>query len=208
MFRIETVPIMSHSRHLYLDKISTAPHVPNVEGQIGFISTDSFPDISHTGVQTKFRPYVPPAVTPGGKLRADYRTNTFEMACSLTREDMAANSTEITFKRSHKQFIDKVLLEMEEDRLRKIDRTLHSLSSTKAKLGLGEHFGTTKANSSSIPNEKKKIRVINRMALFESLLADSEAPMGLKRYGTISSPGRSSRRSANTLRDSDENAVN
>eukprot|EP01036_Dinobryon_divergens_P028703 gene28703-37692_t len=177
----------------YLDKISTAPHVPNLDGQTGYTSTDSMPDMSHTGIQTKIHPYIPSAVTPSGKITNEYRIKSYKTMGQLHRENLAANSMEITFKRSHKQFIDKVLCQMEDDRLRKNDRTLQYLKTNKEKLGFSENFGETDMNATSnngTDSGTGKIRVINRLTLFKSLLAESEAPQSVKRFGKINSPPR------------------
>jgi len=145
----------------------------------------------------EFRPYVPPALTPSGRLTYSYRSNTFEASCNLHREHLAANGVEVTFKRSHKQFIDKVLCQMEEDRLRKLERTTAYLQSTKGTLGFSENFGLSdnhQSNESKNSKPQTKIRVVNRMSLFESLLAESEVPPNVKRYGIISSPPKGKKR--------------
>ena len=185
----------------YLDKISTAPHIPNLDGQTGYISTDCMPDISHTGIQTKIHPFIPPAVTPGGKITNEYRVNSYKTMGQLHREHLAANSMEITFKRGHKQFIDKVLCQMEDDRLRRVDRTHKYLKTNKEKLGFSENFGETDLNATNkaIDSGHEKIRVINRMTLFKSLLADSDAPQSVKRFGKLSSPPRGKKEHGATI---------
>ena len=184
------------NQHPYLDKITTAPHVPKLDGQSGYVTVDSFPDISHTGIQTKFRPYIPPAVSPAGTLTNDYRTKSYEKMGELYREHLAANSSEATFKRSHKQFIDKVLYQLEEDRLRKVDRTIQYLQFNKEKLGFSGNYGSAGASANTEENENiDQTRVINRMTLFKSLLAESGAPPSLVRYGKINSPPRGKKRS-------------
>ena len=184
----------------YLDKISTAPHVPNLDGQTGYTSTNSMPDMSHTGIQTKIHPFIPPAVTPAGKITNEYRINSYKTMGQLHREHLAANSMEITFKRSHKQFIDKVLCQMEDDRLRRVDRTLQYLKTNKEKLGFSENFGETDMNATNKGTDSgnEKIRVINRMTLFKSLLAESEAPQSVQRFGKINSPPRGKKKTNET----------
>lgn len=127
----------SHS--VYLDKLVTEPHVPKMKGQIGFYSTTNIPDLSHTGIESTFQPYGMTAYDQKKmSIRKSYREATNDRIKVLHREMIAANAIEKTFCKGHRQFIDRLLVEMEGDKRKKLNKTQKSWKSEKNAVGFGE----------------------------------------------------------------------
>ncbi len=130
----------------YLDKVVTAPHVPRQPGQIGFHTTKNFPDLSHTGLRSKFEPQVPSATTADGRITDQYKRQAFLRNSAVERQLVKLNSREDVFKTGHKQFIDKVLCDMEDTKRRKSDRHMKHWNSSKSQLGFADSFNNTSGN--------------------------------------------------------------
>jgi hypothetical protein len=195
----------------FLDKITTASHMPTPEGQVGFCSTstDSFPDLEHTGIRTKFQPRITPTTNPHGRITGMYKDAAFEKVATIHRDHCALVSTEDVFKSGHKQFIDKVLLDMQESKMKRTARELKCYTSEKKRIGFDDtQFSYDKGGRddevrTDSPgrvttrtlgvSEPRKIRVFNRMSLFNSILESTEPPKSpRKRYGLITTTTHSS----------------
>jgi hypothetical protein len=121
---------------LYLDKLVTEPHVPKRKGQIGFYSTENIPDLSHTGCTTFYHPQPMTAYDQKKMtIRKSYREKANDKIKVLHREMIAANTIETTFNKGHKQFIDKLLVEMDIEKRAKLKKTQASWKSEKTQIG-------------------------------------------------------------------------
>ena len=143
------------SRSPFLDKIVTAPHFPKPEGQVGYVSMETFPDLSHTGVRTKFEPKVEAITYSDGSLTENFKTNSSNSMSYIYREEENLNNKEEIFAKSHKQVITKILIEMELSKKEMLDRKNKYMNSSKNKLGFETDFGTLTRGNDSI--EKKHI---------------------------------------------------
>lgn len=121
----------------YLDKLSTSAHLPASEGQHGYCSTsaDSFPDLEHTGVRSKFQPKITLTVNPHGTLTGIYKLKAYERVRSIHREDCAEQGKELAIKTGHKQFIDKILLDMEEAKNKRFHKEMSCYRTQKTNMG-------------------------------------------------------------------------
>lgn len=71
-------------------------------------------------------------------IRKSYREATNDRIKVLHREMIAANAIEKTFNKGHKQFIDKLLVEMEAEKRVKLNKTQMSWKAEKRTIGFGE----------------------------------------------------------------------
>lgn len=128
---------------LYLDKFVTEPHFPTQVGTKGYYSTQIMPDLSVTGIETKFQPKsIIVADARTANLTQQYKEQTYNRIKTLHRESLAANSHQPVFMRSHNQFIDKVLVEMDGEKQVKLNRTLKTWKGKEKEIQkLQEEFG-------------------------------------------------------------------
>lgn len=161
------------SKSPFLDKMVTAPHFPKPDGQIGYFSTENFPDLSHTGVRTKFEPQVPPIVYSNGNLTEVFKNNSYKSLCPVLRDEESLNGRGEVFAKSHKQVMTKIFYEMEASKREMLDKKIKYMNSNKAKLGFSAEFGVLPENDTVInksevvtveikkkenkPKEKKKV---------------------------------------------------
>lgn len=121
----------------YLDKITTSPHIPSVPGQVGYVSVseETFPDLEHTGVRSKFQPKIIPTVDSHGKVTKIYKYNSNDRVSAVHHEECKMNGREGPITLGHKQFIDKILLDMQETKMLRMSRELRCYRTQKKELG-------------------------------------------------------------------------
>lgn len=134
-------------RKPFLDKISTAPHIPSQDGQYGLVSLKNFPDLSHTGIRSKFEKQVPYATAKDGTILPSYKANAFKTTRMIERGLVKLNAREDVFKTGHKQFIDKVLCDMESTKQDKHRRQMKHWNSGKGKLGFSDSFNSMSSSA-------------------------------------------------------------
>jgi hypothetical protein len=132
-------------RKPYLDKICHNPHMPHVEGYNDMNSKTTFPDLKHTGIRSKFDAPSVIVTTPTGRLTADFKQQSYLRVKGIYRDDVEMNSREAIYKRSHKQFLSDILLDMEEKKHKSVERRLQHWTTKKTELGFSDQFnaGTT-----------------------------------------------------------------
>jgi hypothetical protein len=138
----------------YLDKVVTAPHMPKQDGQIGFHTTKFFPDLSHTGIRCKFEKQTPNATASDGRLTVSYKTKAFKRTSLIERGLIQLNSREDVFRTGHKQFIDKVLCDMENTKKDKNNRHMMHWNTSKSKLGFADSFNSQVTNTAMDENDE------------------------------------------------------
>ena len=138
----------------YLDKVVTQPHVPQPSGQVGYCTMNHFPNLSHTGIRCKFEQQTPYATSTDGRITNSYKANAFKTHSMVQRELIKLNSRETVFKAGHKQFIDKVMCDMEATRRDKYERHNKHWNTSKSKLGFSDSFNqqTSSTHQSHIPS--------------------------------------------------------
>lgn len=127
----------------FLDKISTSAHLPPKPGQRGFCSVKTFPDLSHTYIRTKFDKGNPSSSTPDGRMTKEFTMRVKRKICTLHRGIAVLDAKEAAFKVDHKNYIDKLLLDMEATRMDQSQRRMAHWDSTKTGLGFSDKFNYT-----------------------------------------------------------------
>ena len=110
------------ARRPFLDKLVSSAHMPRLPGQFGFYSTRSFPDLSHTAIQTQYCAPVIPASTPTNRMTVVFRNTAFLESLSFERPIAELRYKKEFFKRAHRVFTNKVLVELEEQRQERLQR--------------------------------------------------------------------------------------
>lgn len=191
----------SMDRKPYLDKICDNPHMPHVEGYKNLNSSTTFPDLKHTGIKSMFEPETVTTATPEGRITADFKQQSYLTMRDIFRDDVELKSRELVFKRSHKQFMDQILLDMDEKKSQSLDRRAKHWAATKSNLGFNDQFNSHLHGGGSVASEnrletlhttqstkkERTQRAVNRIILFKNLLETVEPPPSpTKHFGTIS----------------------
>eukprot|EP01038_Epipyxis_sp_PR26KG_P010140 gene10140-13641_t len=157
-------------RKPYLDKTFSLPHVPPQYGETGFVSTspDCFPDLKHTGLKSKFERKVIPTVNPDGRLSIAYKMKTQQDISNIKRDELEFISRENVIQKGHKQFIDKILCEFEEDRIHKNKKYMKSWSRSKESLGFANSFGSLGLKGGESEESGMSVE-LNNLNSFDSL---------------------------------------
>lgn len=195
-------------RRPYLDKISNNAHIPAAEGCTNLNSTTVFPDLRHTGLRSIFEPASVIVATPEGRITTDFKKESYMTLKDIYHDDIELKNREVMFKKSHKQFIDDILMDLETKKSQSLEKRSKFWSSNKSKLGFSDHFNSKyddkdhlatmstgqrshsppKTVSSFADKEERKQKPVNRMLLFKALLETTDAPKSPNpRFGTISS---------------------
>jgi hypothetical protein len=137
-------------RKPYLDKICVNPHTPSPEGAVEFNSVNSFPSLlRYTRIKSIFEPPVPVVANPHGRLTNGFLDQSFRTVQEIYRDDLELKGREDAFKKSHKQFIDLVMLDMEDKKKQSLDRRTKHWNDGKSELGFSNQFNTTSMHESS-----------------------------------------------------------
>ena len=124
----------------YLDKLVTSPHVPKQAGQTGYCSRKLIPDLSCAGVHSEFEPKTEPVIAADGRMTKVFVLNAYRTMRELQRGITAQNAKEEIFKIDHKQYIDKLLVDLEKEKKDKHQRRMRHFKSTKDLIGFGGSF--------------------------------------------------------------------
>lgn len=131
-------------RKPFLDKISSGPHFGS-QAPIG-IREDQFvliPNLQHTGIKTELHAPEIPITNPEGRITPFYKDFSQKKLQPIYRDKKQFDSREVVFKKGHKQFIDKVLVDMEDKKQKQVHRQLKHFSSKKSELGFDQSFNST-----------------------------------------------------------------
>ena len=107
---------------IYLDKISTGPHVPNHPLFQAHNLTTVLPDMNHTGIATKFGTFKPKTCAPDGRIPMTTRDFAFKKTRPIERERIHQESQEKVFVLNHTQFMNNVLSDLEKAKREKDQR--------------------------------------------------------------------------------------
>lgn len=128
----------NNNQSVYLDKLITSAHFPIQKGSIGSISKSILPNLEHTGIQSTLGQQRQHCVGTEGNLLISYKIDAFKNIKKVERPRQKIITKEYFFRPNHRDFINKVLCEMEEIHLDKIKRrNIHWQSGVK---DLGENF--------------------------------------------------------------------
>jgi len=131
---------MEQTRRPFLDKLVSAPHIPRQPGQAGYYSTQTFPDLSHTAIQTQYCRPVIPSTTPLNRM-----TKHFLTAVQLESSQMERPIAELRFKkrffqRAHNVFFNQVLCDLDEQKRERLQRRERIWTQSKKKIGFENAF--------------------------------------------------------------------
>eukprot|EP01031_Cornospumella_fuschlensis_P046042 gene46042-56360_t len=131
------------NRRPYLDKItSSTTTTPNHPGCTDFNSVTNFPSLKHCGIKSSFEPAELAVADPEGKLTMTFRVKAKRTMMPILRDENELNGREEVFKRGHKQYIDKILLDMENRKQDQIQRRMRHWTSSKSELGFSHAFNS------------------------------------------------------------------
>lgn len=135
-------------RKPYLDKIVMKMNAPSPNpSNDEYNSITTFPNLEHCGIRTEFEPEITPVTNPHGVITPMYKIDAFEALKPIYRDQYELHGREVVFKRSHKQFIDDVLNDMEGTRTDQLTRKLKLWTTSKTQLGFGDNFNQSLANT-------------------------------------------------------------
>lgn len=195
---------------IYLDKISTGPHVPNHPLFQAHNLTTVLPDMNHTGIVTKFGTFKPKTCGPDGRIPLTTRDMAFKKTRPIERERIHQESQEKVFVLNHTQFMNNVLSDLEKAKREKDQRRddllgtsikdhnsltvsggmlseymPQSMVSTKSMHGKMVSAKDSMFSSVSALSAKKK-RACNREELVTCLLDSVDPPRSTKEwFGTL-----------------------
>jgi hypothetical protein len=135
----ETEMAATHQRP-YLDKICAGPHLMSQRPGIREDTIVLIPPLRHTGIKSELHEQEIPVTTPEGRITKLYRQHTKTRLQPIYRDHQELSNREILFKKGHKQFIDKVLVDMEDKKKAQHERQMKHWKSTKSNIGFSDSF--------------------------------------------------------------------
>jgi hypothetical protein len=135
----------------YLDKICANPHYASQYQDITEEEVVVIPPLKHTGIQSELSKDIIPITNPEGRITPHYKFHSKTSLQPIYRDKKGFENREHVFKQGHKQFIDKVLLDMETQKRDKHERRMKHWKSNKDTLGFSNQF-TLKNSSSDFNN--------------------------------------------------------
>jgi hypothetical protein len=135
-----TRPFFKMNSRPYLDKLVTSPHVPKQPGQTGYCSRKLIPDLTCTGIHSEFEPKTDPVTTADGRMTKVFVLNAYRTMRELQRGITKQNAQEEIFRIDHRQYIDKLLVDMEEEKKDKHERRMRHFKRTKDSMGFAGSF--------------------------------------------------------------------
>ena len=142
-------------RRPFLDKLATSAHLPWQIGQEGFCSTLTFPDLSHTGIQTAYSPPIIPTTTPSNRMTRIFKNAAFLESLSFERPRAELRFRKEFFKRAHNVFFNKVLVELDEQKRERRERREKIWTQGKRQLGFADAFNV---GSISLMGDKDMVK--------------------------------------------------
>lgn len=133
----------------YLDQLVTSPHIPKQEGQIGYCSKKLIPDLSCTGIRSELETQPLPVTTADGRMTKVFVLTAYKTMRELQRGIVVQNAKEEIFKLDHRQYIDKLLVDMEEEKRDKHERRMRHWKKQKDSIGFAGSFDSAFGESSS-----------------------------------------------------------
>lgn len=100
------------------------------------------PPLRHTGIRSEMYEQEIPITTPDGRLTRIYRQQSKKRLQPIYRDHQELSHREVVFKKGHKQFIDKVLVDMEEKKRTQFERQMKHWRSSKSEIGFNETFNS------------------------------------------------------------------
>eukprot|EP01041_Mallomonas_annulata_P006868 gene6868-13919_t len=100
---------------LYLDKFVTLPHLP-----LQRINDDPYPilpNLQHTGIQTTFVPRVESSIMPNGSVNFNSISKSMNESRMATRSLIKLQTKQPPFRKTHRNILDKLLIEIDEKKL-------------------------------------------------------------------------------------------
>jgi hypothetical protein len=133
-------------KHPYLDKLVMKINIPeDVPGHNDFVSIshETFPDLyRYTGIKSAFEPPSVPTTDGHGTLTPQYKIAAFETLKPIVRDERELTGRVPVFQRSHRQFIDDVMKDMEHTHSLQASRQMKYWSKNKDKLGFADSFNS------------------------------------------------------------------
>lgn len=131
---------MEHTRRPFLDKLVSAPHIPRQPGQAGYYSTQTFPDLSHTAIQTQYCRTVIPSTTPLNRMTKHFLTAVQLESLQMERPIAELRFKKRFFQRAHNVFFNQVLCDLEEQKRERLQRRERIWTQSKKKIGFENAF--------------------------------------------------------------------
>lgn len=135
------------NRKPFLDKIAAKENTPVPLGNHDANIVTVFPDLKHTGIRSIYEPKSTVVANPDGRVTFKYKVESFDTMRNIYRDEIELNSRESTFKRSHKQFLDNILLDMEGKKTDQMTRQMKYWKSNKDSMGFSDQFNTATLSS-------------------------------------------------------------
>lgn len=140
-------------RRPYLDKICSGPHLMSQRPGIREDTVILIPILRHTGIKSDLHEQEIPATAPNGRITRGYKHHSRKRLQPIYRDDNELSKREIVFKKGHKQFIDKVLVDMEEKKRIQFERQMKNWRSSKSSIGFTDSFNSL--NPKEVPRTEE-----------------------------------------------------
>jgi hypothetical protein len=125
----------NQQRRPYLDKICSGPHLMGQRPGIREDTIVLIPPLKHTGIKSDLQEQEIPVTNPEGRITYHYKHQSKKRLQPIYRDHQELSHREITFKKGHKQFIDKVLMDMEEKKRNQYERQMKHWKSSNQRSG-------------------------------------------------------------------------
>lgn len=132
-----------------MDQLVTSPHIPKQDGQIGYCSKKIIPNLSCTGIRSELEEQPLPVTTADGKMTKIFVLTAYRTMRDLQRGIVVQNAKEEIFKLDHRQYIDKLLVDMEASKRDKHQRRMRHWKKEKNAIGFSGSFESAFVDSTS-----------------------------------------------------------
>lgn len=125
---------------VYLDRIYSSPHTPKPSGGLGYTSKKTLPSLEHTGIYSSFDPKPFNITDSFGRLTKEYKWNSCIATAKVEKQNVKVKYTQPFFTSNHRDFLNKVLCDMEDSRSFKIERNRRRWMEGKSEKGFDSQF--------------------------------------------------------------------
>lgn len=171
-------------RRPYLDKLSTNDNITSStqnnhepEG-INSTSKSVMPSLLHTGVKSSYGKATIPVNARNGNISTIFKAHTRKKLAPIFREDYEMSSKEDVFRTGHKQFIDKILLDLDERKKDSMRRRMRHWTTSKNRLGFEDSFNPDEEQLHNPSSQSPKSDIVNSREGFDTSMKSDQGQIG------------------------------
>lgn len=145
--------VYNDNYQIYLDRICSSPHIPKPTGGLGYSSKKTLPNLEHTGIYSSFNPKSSNVTDTFGRITKEFKWNACIKTGKIEKQNVKIKYHQPFFKSNHSDFLNKVLVDMEDTRSFKVERNRRQWMEGKNNTGFSSQF-TSYENALALEEER------------------------------------------------------